>query len=156
MELEQLKKDYAILEKKYKLPKFSVMNEYFEIEKLEKDTDFLLRDVRKIMMEKVVRYIQFVEMMINPSQAPPMFTLFLKNVSQDDRRTLEKIYSDFIKLELSSLRAEIDYSEKGEAELIKKINSTWEESRKDMALAIDIMERNWNSSSAKKDKSYFG
>ena len=51
--LEELKKEYEKLKKKHNLPIFKGMNEDFEIEKLqEKETELLLREVRRIMIEK--------------------------------------------------------------------------------------------------------
>jgi len=70
MDLEQLKKDYSAYEKKYKLPSFKELNESFEIEKIERQSDILLRIVRVIMMEKVIATQRFVESLLNPANAP--------------------------------------------------------------------------------------
>ena len=72
MELKDLKKEYSDLAEKYKLPSFKELNENFEIEKIDKDTEILLRDVRKVMMEKIVNSLGFLEMFLNPMNAPRM------------------------------------------------------------------------------------
>ena len=47
-------KKYLELNKKHNLPKFDELNRDFEIDKLDKETDFLLKAIRKIIMEKIM------------------------------------------------------------------------------------------------------
>lgn len=156
MELKDLKSEYEKIAKKYKLPAFGELNEAFEIDKIDRETDCLLREVRKVMMDKIVRYIHFIEMMINPTQAPPMFLIFVKDVTEKERAIIEKVYKNFVELELVNLRLEIDYSEAEEAKAIKDILDVWNRTKPDALSVIGIMDKNWKGTSVKKDKSYFG
>ena len=157
MELKDLKARYEKLSKKYKLPSFKELNECFEIDRIERDVDNVLREVRKVMMDKIIGYIRFLEMMISPAQAPPMFMIFVKSVSDSERKTIENVYKNFVELELTALKLEIDYSEEGEAKSIKNIFNVWNKVRPDMRKVLGVMEKNWNSSSSeKKEKTYFG
>lgn len=156
MELKDLKLQYDGLTRKYKLPAFKEVNEIFEIDRIERDTDCILREVRKAMMDKIVSYIRLVEMMLNPAQAPPMFMMFVKSISDGDRKVIEEVYKNFIELELRSLKLEIDYAEEDEAKAIKHIIDVWHGTESSLRSLIGIMEKNWNSKSEKKDKEYFG
>ncbi|MCH7568884.1 MAG: hypothetical protein IIA87_05695 [Nanoarchaeota archaeon] len=156
MKLKELKEGYAKLSKKYNLPDFKKLNEAFEIDRIERDTDNVLREIRKTMMDKIIGYIRFVEMLINPAQAPPIFMIFVKEISVRDRGVFENVYKNLIELELSSLKLEIDYSEVGEAETIKNIFQTWDNLKPDLRSVLDIMKKNLNSSPSKKEKGYFG
>ena len=156
MELDKLKKEYDKLEKRYKLPSFKELNEDFEIEKIDRESDTLLRSVRKVMMDKIIKYLQFVEMLVNPAQAPATFSVFVKQITESDRKNLEKLYESFITLELESLRLEIDYSENEEAKSIKEILSSWNKTKKHMHSVLDMMERNWKRSSVKNERGYLG
>jgi len=156
MDLATLKKEYEVLAKKYKLPEFRAMNERFEIDRIERDVDFLAREVRKVMMEKIIGYIRFLEMMLSPANAPPMFLLFIKSMTTQDREVIEKAYKACIELELASLRLEIDSNEKEEAAHIVRIFESWDIIRLDMKNIIAFMERNWNAKGAKNGKGYFG
>ena len=156
MELNDLKSEFKPLGKKYKLPSFDELNEAFEIDRIERETDFLLREVRKSMMDKILRYIQFTEMMLNPAQAPPMFLMFLKEVTEGERKIIQGCYKNFVELELHSLRLEIDYEESKEAGLIREIFDTWQNTRPEMGKVIDVLEKNWNGSPSVKIKGYFG
>jgi len=156
MELKDLKTSYEKLSKKHKIPSFRELNECFEIDRIERDTDSVLREVRKVMMDKIIGYIRFLEMMISPAQAPPMFMIFVKSVSDSERKTIENVYKNFVDLELTALKLEIDYSEEGEAKSIKDIFNVWNKIRPDMRKVLGVMEKNWNSASVKKEKGYFG
>src|SRR3989344_3720844 len=121
MELKDLKVNYGKVEAKYKLPSFKELNENFEIDKIDRESDTLLRVIRKVMMEKIVNSLGFLEMLLNPMNIPRMYLPFMKAMNFDDKKIIEKIYSEFSDLSMSSLESEVDYQEKMEAELIKKI-----------------------------------
>ena len=156
MDLEELKLKYAKLSEKYNFISFKELNEAFEIDRIERETDCVLREVRKTMMDKVVNYMRFLEMFIYPSQAPANFMFFIKEINSFEKKVIEKIYMEFVELELNSLRLEVGYSEKNEAEAIKKIYRVWNSLKKDLLSVFDFMERNWKSVSNKKEKTYFG
>ena len=60
--LAKLKKNYSEIGKKHKLPSFEEMNKEFQIEKVAEDeTDFLLRDIRKAVGDKLANYMKFAE-----------------------------------------------------------------------------------------------
>ena len=157
MELDELKSGYKKVSGRYKIPLFKDLNECFEIDRIERYTDCILREVRKTMMDKIIGYIKFIEMIINPAQAPPMFMMFVKSITPDEKKIIDSVYEGFVELELRSLKLEIDYSEKAEAETIKIIFDTWNSSRENLRKVIGIMEKNWKSvGSEKKIRDYFG
>jgi len=154
MELKDFKKEYAELSKKYKLPEFKEMNEEFEIDKIERESECPLRLIRKAMIEKIVNSLGFLEMLLNPANSPRIYMPYLKNMTVEDKEIIEKIYSELADLSLSSLLLEVEYSEKGEAELIKKIYSTWDSNKADFKKII-INVKN-PKTIVRKEKSYFG
>jgi len=155
MELEDLKEEYVKLGKEYKLPSFKELEEGFEIAKIEKDTETILRAVRKVMMEKVVSSLGFVEMLLNPMNAPRMYLNYIKLMGGEDKKSIEKIYSSLADLSVYSLEREVDYDEKGEAELIQKIFDTWGNVRPEFRKILASMKKP-NNSSMMKERSYFG
>jgi len=154
MELKDLKKEYHKLEVKHRLPRFEDLNESFEIEKVERESEILLRVIRKIMMEKIMNTLSFIEMLMNPMNAPRMYLPFLKNLSIEDKKRLDKLYMDFSEMVVAGLEIEIDYSEKGEAEMICKINKLWKDSRGDLKKILKGIKK--PNSLERKEKSYFG
>ena len=155
MEFKELKKNYEVLAKKFKLPPFAEVDDNFEIHKIDRESDALLRAVRKQMMEKIVNSVGFVEMLLSGANAPRMYFGYLKTISQADRNALEKIYKNFSELIISSLELEIEYGEKEEAELIKKIVEVWGGVKEDFKKILCNI-RKPNESVVRKERSYFG
>jgi hypothetical protein len=134
-ELAKIKKDYEKLKVKYKLPSFNELNVDFEIEKLQdRETDFLLRSVRRTMVEKVAVLLRFLEIIVNPTESPTPLYIFsvMKNVSPEMKKIIEKIYKEMTSIELNSLSLDIDYSEKNEAAFIKEVIRAWPSIKKDL------------------------
>ncbi len=155
MELKELKKNYSILAKKYKLPSFENLNENFEIDKIDRETETPLRLIRKVMMEKLVNSMGFLDLLLNPVNAPRMYVSYSRSLSIEDRKVIDEIYSILGDVSLSSLELEIDSSEKKEAEIIKRICSAWESVKPKFRKIMTNMKKP-NKVIAKKDKTYFG
>lgn len=155
MELKNLRKEYEGLAKKHKLPGFKEVNENFEIDKIDKNTDCTLRLVRKVMMEKIVNSLSFLELLLNPVNAPRIYMAYIRTMSADDRKIIDELYSALGKLSLLSLDLEIDYSEKKEAEIISNIFKTWDSLKpKFRKILANIKSPNGNF--VRKEKSYLG
>lgn len=155
MKLKELKENYEKLVKKYGLPDFDELNKNFEIGKINRDNGVLLRTIRKIIMEKVLNSLGFIEMLLNPVNAPRMYQPFIRTMDVEDKKGIDKIYLSLSDLSMGSLECEIDYNEKNEAELIKKTLATWNEVKPEFR-KIFAKIRKPNSTSAKKEKSYWG
>src|SRR3989344_8012233 len=118
--LSELIKKYNQLKEKYELPEFSKLNETFDIEEIDSETELILRKIRKNVGEKMANYSRFTEIILNPSNAPIFFFKILKKLDNADKDSLSKIYELLGNYELKSLSLDIDYNEKNEAEFIKE------------------------------------
>ena len=154
MELENLKKNYEKIAKNHKLPSFSELNADFEIEKLERESDNLLRSVRKIMMEKIVNSMGFLDMLINPVNAPRMYLPYIQTMTNGDRKDLDSVYSSLGDLIIHSLDLEVDSTNENEAKLIKEIFVKWGELKGKFRQILDSIKKPRNF--VKKERSYFG
>lgn len=154
MELENLKKEYEKLAKAQKLPSFSELNADFEIEKLEKESDNLLRSVRKVMMEKIVNSMGFLDMLINPINAPRMYLPYIQTMSIDDRKSIDVVYSALGDLIINSLNLEVDSNNENEAKLIKEIFAKWGELKVKFREILGSIKKPRNF--VKKERNYFG
>jgi hypothetical protein len=155
MELKDFKSMYNGYEKKYNLPSFDKLNEQFEIEKIERESEIMMRVIRKIMMDKIVNSLAFLDMIVNPVNAPRIYLSFIKSISDKDKEIIDKLYDSFGSLSLSCLALELDYSEKKEAEMVKSIYDNWEKARPEFS---DLLKRVHKpvKNDVKKEKSYFG
>ena len=154
--LNRLKKQYQILQKKYKLPEFSRLNEDFEIEKLqEHETDFLLREIRRTIVEKISVVLKFLEIMISPNESSPAFVFaMIKEMKPEMRKSVENMYKELSLVEISSITLDLDYSEKLEAKFIKEHTKKWDLTKKDLRDLIKSLDSMWKLESGKK--SYVG
>lgn len=155
MELADLKKSYNDYEKKYKLPGFNELNEQFEIEKIDKESSILMRVIRKVMMDKIVNSLGFLDMLVNPINAPRIYMPFIKSINEKDNQAIEKFYSAFGDLSLECLSLELDYSEKKEAEMIKKIYEEWEKLRPEFSDFLKKVHKPVKKE-PRREKTYFG
>ena len=157
MDLSELKKQYSVYEKKYKLPSFKKLCEDFDIERVaERDTDYLLREIRKVVVDKVVSYLRFFELLINPGNAPLFFLVMVKGMNGNDKKLVENIYFKLVSFEIQVIVLDIEYSEKAEAEFLIKMFNEWQFVKDDMKSFSEIVVRNWNSKGERRDKGYFG
>jgi len=155
MELETLKKEYIKYEKQYKLPSFRELNEVFEIEKIDRESECFLRAVRKVMMDKIVNSITFFDMLLNPTQSPRIYLPFIKSMTPQDKDKIEKIYEFFGRVSLDCMPLELDYSEKAEAEMIKRVFREFQLIRVEFKeLLIKIGKPVFTNN--KKERSYYG
>ncbi|MDO8508645.1 MAG: hypothetical protein Q7S27_03085 [Nanoarchaeota archaeon] len=157
MKLDEIKREYEKLTKKYDLPNFEKLNSDFEVDKLEKETENILRSFRKLMMEKIVNSMTFLEMLVNPVNAPRMYLSYLRNMSIEDRKIIDDIYTALADLSLLSLDLEIDSNEKSEADLLKKGYEKWNSLKPGFRKILENMKKpNNNLNNLKKERSYFG
>jgi len=155
--LDELKKDYSKLRDKYKLPGFKELNEEFDIEKVsQNETDCLLREIRKAVMDKVIAYLRFIEMLLNPSNAPMFFFALVKGLTAGDKRLLGKVYDKLGSLEIEVIGLDCHYSEKDEADFLNHLYADWNVVKEDMMKLVETLKRNWNQKSGKNHRDYFG
>jgi Rad3-related DNA helicase len=153
MEFAELKIMYENLAKKHNLPSFDEMNSIFEIGRIEINSGNLIKDVRKFAIEKISHYVRLIEIMLNPSQASPMFLMLLREINSKDKKIIEEVFSALIELEISSYYLDIESTESKEVESIKKIYSVWLSHKKNLTYLVEILERNSKLSNNQKGKS---
>ena len=107
------------------------------------------------MMEKILSSLSFVELLLNPMASPRMYLAYVKSMSSEDRKCIEKIYDSFSEVSFVALDLEIDYSESSEAELVSRIFAVWQNAKPEFRIILKNM-KNPSESFVKKDRSYFG
>jgi hypothetical protein len=155
MDIEKLKKEYAVLEKKHKLPSFSELNSAFEIEKIDDETELLAKNIRKTMIEKILNSLSWLEMLISQMNAPRLYQPYFSVVNVKDRENITKIYDKLGALSLTSLSLDIDSNENKECDAIKEFYSAWKSVKPSLMQVVDSI-RNPPSTSTKKERNYFG
>ncbi len=155
--LENLKKDYKKIQKKYNLPEFEKLNKDFNIEKsAESETDYLIREVRRLMAEKFSNYLRFVETLLNPVNAPMSIFSIVKTLGTEEKEELTEIYKKLLRNEIENLELEIGFSVEKEAKFIKESYKMWLKIKEDFVGVIKAIKNNWDNKLEKNNKGYFG
>jgi len=154
--LKELKDKYNKLKSKYNLPEFTELNKLFDIEDIEVETEFLLKKTRRKILEKIIDYLRFLDLILNPSNAPIFFFRLIKKLEKEDRDVIINIYEKLGNFEVSSISLDLNYSEEKEAEFIKEIFKVFnQEIKKDFLRVIEKL--NFSEENFKKiNGSYFG
>ncbi len=156
-DLTKLKLDYKKLQDKHNLPDFDRMNEEFSVEKLsETETDFLIREVSKVMAEKFSNYLRFVELIINPANSPIFIFSLIKSMTENEKKILSDIYKELAKIELEMIELDVSYSEKKEADFINNSYKKWVVMKEGFLKVIEKIKTNWDSKNEKNNNGYFG
>ena len=154
--LNEIKKSYEPLRRKYKLPEFSELNKEFEIEKTqEHETEFILREIRKDVGEKVGAFLRFLETILNPVMGPIFILNSIKNLNNKDKDLIKENYEILVDLEIKAISLDVDYNEKAEAEFIKEAYKKWQDIKPDIKEIIDSL-RKAQETKEDKRKSYLG
>jgi hypothetical protein len=155
--LKNLKEDYEILKEKYGLPEFRDFNEDFQIERIsEIETDFLLREIRKFISDRISNYMRFLESLLNPTNAPLFIFSLCKALTANEKKEIENLYKDLMKIELELLEIDIRYSEEKEAEFIKSTFEFWKDFKRKWLGIIKTAKDNWDNKLESTNKGYFG
>jgi len=153
--LDKLKQEYDKSKENYSLPEFSEMNKVFDIEEVCIETDFLLRKIRRVVSEKISGLLRFIEIILNPSNAPIFIFKLIKKMNEEDKKQLREIYEILGNLELGVVKLDLDYNEIKEVEFIKKAYVLLDKGVNYKLLKI--IDKMSNSSEEKREKgSYFG
>lgn len=158
-QLELLKESYKVLEKKYSLPSFKEINKDFSIEKInEEETDYLVREVRRYISEKINGYLRLTETLIHPNNAQMFVFTMLKSMSKDDSKKLQDIYKRLAEKEIDVIELDLAYNLKKEVEFIKSAFSMWQGVKHDLLELIAKIKKDWKSGikGTSKDRDYFG
>lgn len=155
--LKKLKEIYFDFSKQYNLPLFEKLNEDFQIEKAaEFETDFVLREIREIITNKFLNYLRFVESILNPSNTPMFMFAVVKTLGNKEREKLSDLYKKIAKIEIDLIEFDLEYSEKKEAEAIKKYYEIWQAIKKDFIEIVKVIKNNWDNKEEKDKGNYLG
>ena len=147
---------YGELMKKYKLPNFDKICEDFDVEKVaDKDSNYLLREMRRIINEKISAYLHLFETLINPT-APPIFVFsILRGMGNRDKEKMKEIYKKLSRTQLAIMRLDTMYIEADEAEFIINTFNIWQELKPQILQIIKGFEENFEKDDSSKKSSYF-
>ena len=155
--LDDLKKDYEEIKEKHDLPSFEELNKDFSIDQLtEHETDYLLREIRRAIADKISTYMRFVETILNPVNAPIFVFSLIKTINSEEKTKLSEVYKKLAKFEVRIIELDVDFSEKKEADFVKEAYEEWQEMKKDLLDVVEVIKKNWDNKFESGARGYFG
>ena len=148
---------YKELKEKYSLPDYEKLSEDFDIEKIpDKESSYPMREIRRIINEKISAYLHLFETLINPS-SPPMFVFsILRNVSQEEKDTIKSVYQKLSKIQIEIMKLDTIYSKEKEAEFIKTTFKEWQDLKPTIYKVVETFEKTFEKEDTSKERGYFG
>ena len=131
-------------------------SEFFQNMAQTTETDYLIREVRRLMADKFANYLRFVETLLNPVNAPMSIFSIVKTLKTEEKNKLTEIYKKLLRNEVDHLELEVSFSEEKEAKYIKESYETWLGIQKDFVDIIKTIKGNWDNKVEKNNKGYFG
>jgi hypothetical protein len=156
-DLSNLKERYKSLQEKYSLPLFEELNREFSIEKIvETETDFLLREIIRLIGEKISNYMHLVEVILNPINSPLFIFSIIKTLGEEEKKKFNEMYKEFAKIQVQLIELDVNFSEEKEANFIKETYAVWEKIKNSLIEIIERIKSNWDNKSENNSKAYFG
>ncbi|MCH7851027.1 MAG: hypothetical protein IH845_05280 [Nanoarchaeota archaeon] len=150
-------KEYKDLEDKYDLPKFESLAEDFDVEKIfEKESSFILREIRKAMSEKLYSYSSLLENLINPNSIPIFILSAIRNLTTDDKAKIKEIYKKLSSKQIEIMKLDTIYREECEAKFIRETFKLWEKLKPEIYEIIIKLEEKAGEESNSRERGYFG
>ena len=153
--IEDVKEEYNTLKVKYKLPEFEQLAEEFDVERVaEKETSFLVREIRRAISEKVSAFLHLFETFMNPSSAPVFIFSMIKNLDDGDKEKVKEIYKKLSMIEIKILKLDVSYNIEKEVEFIKDTNKEWQTIKQDSIKILDKLGEGFDISNSSSKRGY--
>lgn len=153
--MSEIKKAYEGLKKKHSLPGFEELDNEFEISALEKE-DFLLRETRRKIEEKLELFIKLLTVVIQP-EANIAELRECRGFSNAEKEQAVELYKKVMKMHNSALLAGINCNDKDDASFISETFKEWPQIKKQMLWLVGKMKSAWeNDIDIKEELGYLG
>jgi hypothetical protein len=150
-----LKKNYAVLAEKYKLPDYNTLNKEFDIEDIG-ETDFFLNKIRAKIVDKIDSYLKVLEGFLQPDTT--LSNLYeSKYIDEDTKERVYQIFKTLMKFYRYSIEVALINDEAENANFIKSFYSAWISLKPELIELMKSLGKLWESeSSIKEDLTYLG
>jgi hypothetical protein len=136
-----IKEKYQELSGKYKLPSFEELDNEFEVSIIEKD-NFLLREIRRAIIEKIEIYIEFLEKLLNPET--DLSSMYESSVfNEEDRKELFEVYKKIMFFHRLSVEVSIEENDEKTSEYLNKFLGEWVEIKKRFLAVVQKTKESW-------------
>lgn len=154
--MENIKKEYENLKKKYNLPSFKDLDKEFEIRLLELNKCGIpIKALLRIINNKVGLFLSYIEPVISPHPQSIHFVIESKHIEEEDKKAMFEFYKELSCIYHKNCLIELS-SEKEIANQINEIWKKWPSITKRMKTYLKKISESWNKEREKTRTSYTG
>lgn len=150
-----VKQEYLNLQKKFDLPKYQQINQDFELSNIE-DTDFLLRDIRRKITEKLSFYTKIIEDLMQPDGS---FSSLheCRALNEEEKDNIFNLYSELMMIDRDSVILSLQADDTKDAEFINISYKKWQEMKPKLLSLLKKIRLTWDEKTEPGEKvRYFG
>lgn len=150
-------KEYNEFKKKYKLPDFEKLNNEFELSSY-KDIDpkFLLRNIRRKLIDKIGSSLRFLENIIHPLGSSVITMNEVKYFDETNLNKVNNLIKKLMLLERQSLVLDLELNEAADAEFIDSFFKEWTDIKGELKEVTIIVRDSWKEEEKTDTEDYFG
>lgn len=137
----RIKEEYHKFELKYKLPSFGKIDNEFEISAIE-EIRFLLREVRRKIVEKIEIYCKILESILQPETSVcDMYECSV--ITEEDKERLFNLYRKLMFFNRFSIETFVDETDEKSSEFINLVWKDWPEINKEFSFFVKKIKDSW-------------
>ena len=150
-----IKEEYTKL--KLPLPRFEDLDNEFEISNANiKNKNFLLRNIRRRVNEKVIFYCRIIEGLLYPNSNNIIGMIEIKFFDEEEKNEISKLYKKLMQFERESLAIDVNPDDKKDVEYINTVFKQWRQYKEDLIKITRKMKDSWKMQEETTKDSYFG
>lgn len=151
-----VQKSYALLEKKYKLPRYGDLDKEFDLCSIEHDEP-LTNAIRKKIAEHIEPLLNFIEHLLQPDANILSDVHECKHITEDDKHKLFTIYSKLMTAYRTLFKLELQQNEKEDCNFITTFYPEWLQLKQELQPHVDKLIMSWTTPTDTEEKlSYLG
>ena len=150
-----IKEEYTKL--KLPLPRFEDLDNEFEISNASiKNKNFLLRNIRRRVNEKVIFYCRIIEGLIYPNSNNIIGMIEIKFFDEEEKNEISKLYKKLMQFERESLAIDVNPDDKKDVEYMNTVFKQWKQYKEELIKITRKMKDSWKMQEETTKDSYFG
>jgi len=122
----KIKEEYEKLKKKHSLPDFKELDESFEVSTIDRE-EFLLREIRRKIDEKIELYIKLLERLLQPDPSSLSDMYECKIFEDDEKDELYQLFKKLMYFDRFSIETSVGENDKRSSDFINKFWREWPE-----------------------------
>ena len=153
-----IKQEYQILSKKYKLPDFDVLDKEFEVSSIQDINEkFLIRAIRRRINEKIAFFIRIIDGILHPVSSSVISTYENRFFSDEEKQEALKVMRKLMQLDRKGLKIDIDPDINLDVDFINNVFTNFNEIKSKIKKIAFKMEEAWSKEKEEKFSDiYFG